>query len=69
MALSYEDGTPVEAKGVGRKVLDMLYKLYESELGRKGFAYDGEKTLFTVGPLPGTKLEFPVLLENLSSNR
>ncbi|KAI7730513.1 hypothetical protein M8C21_017960, partial [Ambrosia artemisiifolia] len=69
VALFYEDGTPVEAKGVGRRVLDMLYKLYSSEMGEKGFAYDGEKTLFTVGPLPGTKLEFPVLLENMSSNR
>ncbi|KAM0005101.1 putative post-transcriptional gene silencing PAZ-Argonaute family [Helianthus debilis subsp. tardiflorus] len=69
VALFYEDGNPVEAKGVGRRVLDMLYKLYKSEMGGKGFAYDGEKTLFTVGPLPGTKLEFPVLLENLSSNR
>lgn len=28
-----------------------------------------KKTLFTVGPLPGNKLEFPVVLENLSSNR
>ncbi|KAJ0854098.1 putative post-transcriptional gene silencing PAZ-Argonaute family protein [Helianthus annuus] len=69
VALFYEDGTPVEAKGVGRRVLDMLYTLYSSEMGGKGFAYDGEKTLFTMSPLRGTKLEFPVLLENLSSNR
>ncbi|KAI3786940.1 hypothetical protein L1987_41032 [Smallanthus sonchifolius] len=47
----------------------MVYKLYNSEMGVKGFVYDGEKTSFTVGLLPGTKLEFPVLLENLSSNR
>ena len=69
MALLYEDGNPVEAKGVGRRVLDMVHNFYNSELGGKGFAYDGEKTLFTVGPLPGTTLEFPVVLENLSSNR
>ncbi|KAI7734630.1 hypothetical protein M8C21_018974, partial [Ambrosia artemisiifolia] len=69
VALFYEDGNPVEAKGVGRRVLDMLYKLYKSEMGCKEFAYDGKETLFTVGPLPGTTLEFPVLLENLSSNR
>ena len=69
MALLYEDGNPVEAKGVGRRVLDMVHDFYNSELGGKGFAYDGEKTLFTVGPLPGTTLEFPVVLENLSSNR
>ncbi|KAJ0469097.1 putative post-transcriptional gene silencing PAZ-Argonaute family protein [Helianthus annuus] len=69
VAFSYEDGNPVDAKGVGRKVLDMVQNVYNSEMGGKGFAYDGEKTLFTVGALPGTKLEFPVLLENLSSNR
>nr|XP_043632802.1 protein argonaute 4A-like [Erigeron canadensis] len=65
----YEDGSPVEAKGVGRKVLDMVQNMYNSEIGGKGFAYDGEKTLFTVGPFPGTSLEFRVLLENRSSNR
>ncbi|GKB83744.1 argonaute 4A-like protein [Tanacetum coccineum] len=69
VALFYDDGNPVEAKGVGRRVLDMVHSLYKSEMGGKGFAYDGEKTLFTVGPLPETKLEFPVLLENQSSNR
>ena len=69
VAFFYEDGNPVEPKGVGRKVLDMAYKTYESEMGGKGFAYDGEKTLFTVGPMPMNKLEFTVILENLSSNR
>ncbi|PWA41820.1 PAZ domain-containing protein [Artemisia annua] len=69
VALLYEDGSPVKAKGVGRRVLDMVHNFYNSELGGKGLAYDGEKTLFTVGPLPGTTLEFPVVLENLSSNR
>ncbi|XP_071707484.1 protein argonaute 4A-like [Rutidosis leptorrhynchoides] len=69
VALSYEDGNPVEAKGVGRGVLDEVQKLYGSDLDGKGFAYDGEKTMFTVGPLPGTKFEFPVVLENSSSNR
>ncbi|KAL8193873.1 hypothetical protein R6Q57_026115 [Mikania cordata] len=69
VALFHEDGNPIEAKGVGRRILDMVHSVYDSDMGGKGFAYDGEKTLFTVGPLPGTKLEFPVLLENLSSNR
>lgn len=47
----------------------MVHKTYESEMGGKGFAYDGEKTLFTVGALPATKLEFNVVLENAASNR
>lgn len=69
MDLFYEDGNPVETEGVGRRVLDMVHKTYESEMGGKGFAYDGKNTLFTVGPLPGNKLDFHVVLENLSSNR
>ncbi|GKD20811.1 argonaute 4A-like protein [Tanacetum coccineum] len=47
----------------------MAYKTYESKMGGKGFAYDGGKALFTVGPLPMKKSEFTVILENLSSNR
>ncbi|KAL5719439.1 hypothetical protein ACHQM5_012217 [Ranunculus cassubicifolius] len=69
VSLSYEDDRPVEGKGVGRKVLDKLQQFYDTELGGKDFAYDGEKTLFTVGPLPGNKLEFTVVMEEMTSNR
>lgn len=65
----YEDGRPVEGKGVGRKVLDRVQDTYDTELAGKHFAYDGEKSLFTVGPLPGNKLEFTVLLEEVTSAR
>ncbi|XP_022728692.1 protein argonaute 4-like [Durio zibethinus] len=69
VSLSYEDGRPVDGKGVGRKVIDKLHETYSSELAGKDFAYDGEKSLFTVGPLPSTKLEFPVVLVDVTSNR
>uniref|UniRef100_A0A803LTC2 Argonaute 4 n=1 Tax=Chenopodium quinoa TaxID=63459 RepID=A0A803LTC2_CHEQI len=70
VALYYEDGKPVEAmKGVGRKVMDKIKETYSSELDGKEFAYDGEKTLFTVGSLPRKKLEFTVLLDKVSSER
>ncbi|PIA48671.1 hypothetical protein AQUCO_01400922v1 [Aquilegia coerulea] len=69
VSLAYEDGYPVDAKGIGRKVIDKLQATYDSELGGKKFAYDGEKTFFTLGPLPQNKLEFAVVLEDLSSNR
>ncbi|KAM6576742.1 hypothetical protein CsatB_028579 [Cannabis sativa] len=69
VALFYEDGRPVDAKGVGRKVIDRLHETYKSDLGGKNFAYDGEKSLFTVGPLPGNKLEFTVVLDDVSSDR
>ncbi|KAE9614906.1 putative post-transcriptional gene silencing PAZ-Argonaute family [Lupinus albus] len=69
VSLAYEDGRPVEGKGVGRKVLDKVHETYASELNGKDFAYDGEKTLFTVGSLARNKLEFQVVLEDVTSNR
>ncbi|XP_022752833.1 protein argonaute 4-like isoform X3 [Durio zibethinus] len=69
VSLSYEDGRPVDGKGVGRKVIDRVHETYRSELAGKDFAYDGEKSLFTVGPLPNNKLEFTVVLEDVTSNR
>lgn len=69
VALFYEDGRPVDAKGIGRRVLDRVQETYDSELSGKQFAYDGEKSLFTVGALPRNKLEFTVVLEDVTSNR
>lgn len=54
---------------MGRKVLDRVRETYDTELAGKEFAYDGEKTLFTVGPLPRNKLEFDVVLEDVTSSR
>ncbi|KAJ1394326.1 Ribonuclease H-like superfamily [Sesbania bispinosa] len=42
---------------------------YHSDLNGKDFAYDGEKSLFTIGSLPRNKLEFEVVLEDVTSNR
>lgn len=69
VSVSYEDGRPVDAKGVGRRVMDRVQETYSSELSGKDFAYDGEKSLFTIGPLPRNKLEFTVVLEDVSSSR
>ncbi|KAB1226561.1 Protein argonaute 4 [Morella rubra] len=69
VSVTYEDGRPVDGKGVGRKVIDRVQETYDSELAGKDFAYDGEKSLFTVGPLPRNKLEFTVVLEDVQSNR
>ncbi|CAN1232703.1 Protein argonaute 4A [Linum perenne] len=54
----------VEGKGIGRKLIDKLYQTYSSEFAGKRFAYDGEKALYTVGPLPQNKLDFTVVLED-----
>ncbi|XP_073037967.1 protein argonaute 4-like [Primulina eburnea] len=69
VALFYEDGRPVDGKGVGRKLLDRVQETYDSELAGKVFAYDGEKSLFTVGPLPRNKLEFTVVLDDVTPSR
>ena len=69
VSISYEDGCPVDGKGVGRKVIDRVHETYRSDLDGKDFAYDGEKSLFTVGSLPRNKLEFTVVLEDVTSNR
>ncbi|XP_061364756.1 protein argonaute 4A-like [Gastrolobium bilobum] len=68
VAMFYEDGNPVEVKGIGRKVMDKLCATYD-ELQNNDFAYDGEKSLFTVGSLPDKKLKFLVVLEEISSKR
>ncbi|CAE6113379.1 unnamed protein product [Arabidopsis arenosa] len=69
VAITYDDGSPVEAKGIGRKILEKLQQTYQTDLGFKHFAYDGDKTLFTAGPLPGSNLDFSVVLEDMSSRR
>lgn len=69
IALAYEDGRPVDGKGIGRKVIERVHETYGSDFGGKNFAYDGEKSLFTVGALPSNKVEYDVVLEETPSNR
>nr|XP_010943243.1 protein argonaute 16 [Elaeis guineensis]XP_029116515.1 protein argonaute 16 [Elaeis guineensis] len=69
VTIKSEDKHAVEAKGMGRKIMDKLYQTYSSELAGKEFAYDGEKSLFTVGPLPQNNFEFTVVLEESSLRR
>ncbi|CAL5075297.1 unnamed protein product [Urochloa decumbens] len=67
VSIKSEDDKVVDGKGIGRKVIDKLLQTYSSELDGKDFAYDGEKCLFTVGPLPQNNFEFAVILEETSS--
>lgn len=63
--MTYEDKkTVVPGMGIGRKLMDRLYQTYSSEFAGTKFAYDGEKALYTVGPLPLHKLNFTVVLED-----
>ncbi|CAL4957224.1 unnamed protein product [Urochloa decumbens] len=67
--LKYEDDTPVDRKGAGRSVIEKLQQTYATELANKDFAYDGEKSLFTIGALPQVKNEFTVVVEDVSSGK
>ncbi|KAJ7299659.1 hypothetical protein O6H91_Y182400 [Diphasiastrum complanatum] len=51
-------------KSLCREIMSKLYKTYVSEFGKKRFAYDGEKSLFTVGPLLLSSQEFKVFLDD-----
>jgi len=67
--LKYEDDTPVDRKGSGRKVIEKLQQTYAAELANKDFAYDGEKSLFTIGALPQVKNEFTVVVDDVSTGK
>ncbi|KAG2587979.1 hypothetical protein PVAP13_5NG186800 [Panicum virgatum] len=66
--LKYEDDTPV-GKGAGRSVIEKLQQTYATELANKDFAYDGEKSLFTIGALPQNINEFTVVVEDVSTGK
>ncbi|XVF02104.1 hypothetical protein REPUB_Repub04eG0147500 [Reevesia pubescens] len=51
------------------KVIDKVHDTYSSELDGKKFVYDEEKSLFIVGALPSNKLEFTVILKDVTFNR
>ncbi|KAJ4883600.1 Protein argonaute 9 [Raphanus sativus] len=69
VAIKYEDGSPMEAQRIFRKILEKVQETYLTELGSKYFAYDGQKNLFTVGALPSNKMDFSVVLEDTISSR
>ena len=62
-------GHPLDDKGVGRKVIGRGQETCDIELAEKDFAYDGEKSLFTIGTPPNNKHEFIVVFEDVTSNR
>nr|XP_043628262.1 LOW QUALITY PROTEIN: protein argonaute 16-like [Erigeron canadensis] len=69
VSVTSEDNRVIENKFLGRRIIDKLYQTYSSELSGKRFAYDGEKSLYTVGPLPKNNFEFMVVLEDTYANR
>jgi eukaryotic translation initiation factor 2C len=63
-----EDDQFVDRKDAGRKVIDKLWETYASNLPNMNcFAYDGEKSLFTIGALQNRDNVFTVVVEDASS--
>lgn len=61
---------PESKNVVNRKVMAKLHSAYGQDfLKGKRFAYDGEKSLFVVGPLSLKTSELPVLLEDEPGRR
>lgn len=69
VSITWGDNEAVLIKGLKRKVVDKLYQTYFSELARRRYAYDGEQSLYTVGPLHENRLEFAVVLEESFAKR
>ncbi|CAN4103690.1 unnamed protein product [Withania somnifera] len=67
VSITSDEKRTVNIKGIGRKIIDKLHETYSSEFAGKKFAYDGEKSLYTVGPLPRNRLEFTVVVEESSA--
>lgn len=66
------DGRPrdVVSKAMCRKIMDKVKEVYgDSELDGKNFAYDGEKSMFTIGPLSRNNIECTVLIEDEKGSR
>lgn len=60
----------VVSKAMCRKIMDKVKEVYgHTELDGKNFAYDGEKSMFTIGPLSRNIIECTVLIEDERSSR
>ncbi|KMZ69032.1 Protein argonaute 16 [Zostera marina] len=67
VSIKSDDDHEVGGRGFGWKIMNKLYDTYSSDLAKKAYAYDGEKSLFTVGPLPENQYEFSVFMEYSSA--
>ena len=53
----------VTSKKFSREILSKLVQVHKAYLGKRIPAYDGNKSLYTAGPLPFTSKEFSVEIE------
>ena len=64
VSIKYEDGGLFVPRGLCRKVFSSLISSLGDEL--MNGAYDGDKSFFSIGPLPQSRREFAVVLEKIS---
>jgi hypothetical protein len=65
MQVTIEPDAASKSKNLNRKILSNLFDTYGKEfLNGKRFAYDGEKSLFTVCPLTFNSHKFSVHLDD-----
>ncbi|KAL6583710.1 hypothetical protein OROMI_002999 [Orobanche minor] len=65
--ITYEDGLEVTRKNTKMFVIEKLCETYKSELDEKTLVHDGDRSVFTLGPLPQNDLEFSVVLTPISA--
>ncbi|KAH0931263.1 hypothetical protein HID58_008380, partial [Brassica napus] len=61
------DKGPIDQKGIGRELLDLVHRVYDSDFVGIEFIYDGDHMVFTLGSLPDRHNDFPVVLGMNSS--
>ncbi|KAF2293024.1 hypothetical protein GH714_035164 [Hevea brasiliensis] len=66
VSITAEDNRVVDEK---RKIIDRLCQTYSCKLAGKSFAYDGEKTLYSLVRLPQSWMEFTVVPEESIAKR
>ncbi|KAF2292334.1 hypothetical protein GH714_020085 [Hevea brasiliensis] len=66
VSITAEDNRFVDEK---RKIIDRLCQTYSYELAGKSFAYDGEKTLYSLVRLPQSWKQFTVVFEESIAKR
>lgn len=69
VSIIYEDEKVVESKRLRRKVINKVHQTYNSELSGRSIAYDGDKCLYTVGPLLQNHWKFTLVLEESFAKR
>ncbi|KAK9988747.1 hypothetical protein SO802_028986 [Lithocarpus litseifolius] len=68
VSITAEENRVVEGRGIRRKVIENLFQKNAHKFAGKTFAYDGEKSLYTVSLLPLNLFESEVVLEEVSKS-